>query len=54
MKRAPKFRIIFAATVLLIAAIIVLAQEHRPSFLRPGLRLYAYVSTGDNAVSGWW
>src|SRR5215471_16966929 len=44
MKRAPKFRII-------IAAVIVLAREHRPSFLRPGLRLYAYVSTGDNAVS---
>ena len=33
MKRAPKFRIIFAATVLLIAAIIVLAQEHRPAEL---------------------
>src|SRR5262249_59512016 len=51
MKRAPKFGIIFAASVLLIAAVIVLAHEHRPSFLRPGLRLYAYVSTGDNAVS---
>ena len=51
MIRASKFRIIFAASVLLIAAVIVLAREHRPSFLRPGLRLYAYVSTSDNAVS---
>src|SRR5262249_60859443 len=51
MKRAPKFGIIFAASVLLIAAVIVLAREHRPSFLRPGLRLYAYVSTADNAVA---
>src|SRR5262245_51360392 len=51
MKRASKFRIIFAASALLIAAVIVLAREHRPSFLRPGLRLYAYVSTSDNAVS---
>jgi len=41
MKRAPKFRIIFAASVLFIAAAIVLAREHRPSFLRPGMRLYA-------------
>src|SRR4030095_16189016 len=51
MKRASKFRIIFAVTLLLIGAVIVLAREHRPSFLRPGLRLYAYVSTADNAVS---
>src|ERR1700751_1251191 len=51
MNRASKFRIIFAASVLLIAAVIVIAREHRPSFLRPGLRLYAYVSTADNAIS---
>src|SRR5207249_7073843 len=51
MNRASKFRVIFAAAILLIAAMIVLAQEHRPSFLRPGLRLYAYVSTSDNSVS---
>jgi len=51
MNRASKFRIVFAASGLLIAAVIVLAREHRPSFLRPGLRLYAYVSTADNAVS---
>src|ERR1700751_594758 len=51
MQRASKFRIIFTASVLLVAALIVLAHNHPPSFLRPGLRLYAYVSTADNAVS---
>ena len=51
MKRASTFRILFTASILLIALVIVIAREHRPSFLRPGLRLYAYVSTGDNAVS---
>src|SRR5580765_8123884 len=51
MKRASKFRVIFLFAILLVAAIIVIAREHRPSFLRPGLRLYAYVSTADNAVS---
>ena len=51
MNRAPKFRIIFLLSILVIAAVIVIAREHRPSFLRPGLRLYAYVSTSDNAVS---
>src|ERR1700747_3703418 len=51
MKRVSKFRVIFLSTILFVAAVIVLAREHRPSFLRPGLRLYAYVSTGDNSVS---
>src|ERR1700675_3054699 len=51
MNRPPKFRVIFLLAILLIAAIIVIAREHRPSFLRPGLRLYAYVSTADNSVS---
>src|SRR5262249_2451417 len=31
--------------------IIVLAREHRPSFLRPGLHLNAYVTTADGAVT---
>src|SRR6266849_10592462 len=51
MNRASKFRIALPLAILLVAAIIVIAREHRPSFLRPGLRLYAYVSTSDNAVS---
>ena len=51
MNRASKFRVGFLFAILFVAAIIVIAREHRPSFLRPGLRLYAYVSTADNAVS---
>ena len=51
MNRASRFRVIFLFVLLLVATVIVLAREHRPSFLRPGLRLYAYVSTGDNSVS---
>src|SRR5260221_12456782 len=51
MNRAPKFRVLFLFAILLVATLIVLAREHRPSFLRPGLRLYAYVSTSDNSVS---
>src|SRR6266576_199978 len=51
MNRASKFRVVFFSVLLLVAAIIVIAREHRPSFLRSGLRLYAYVSTADNAVS---
>src|ERR1700756_757092 len=51
MNRPSKFRVAFLFAILFVAAIIVIAREHRPSFLRPGLRLYAYVSTADNAVS---
>jgi hypothetical protein len=51
MNRSSKFRVLFLFVLLLIAAIIVIAREHRPSFLRPGLRLYAYVGTADNSVS---
>src|SRR6266700_4061054 len=51
MNRPSKFRIVFLFAILFIAAIFVIAREHRPSFLRPGLRLYAYVSTADGAVS---
>ena len=31
--------------------IVILAREHGPSFLRPGLRLNAYVTTGDGGVT---
>jgi len=51
MNRVSKFRVVFLSVLLFVAAIIVIAREHRPSFLRSGLRLYAYVSTADNSVS---
>src|ERR1700752_2251136 len=51
MNRVSRFRAGFLSAALLVAAVIVLAREHRPSFLRPGMRLCAYVSTGDSSVS---
>ena len=37
--------------VLLVGAAILLLREQRASFLRPGLRLNAYVSTEDGSVA---
>lgn len=46
------FRLALAAALLLAGAARQMAQEHRPSVLRPGLRLYAYVgNTGDGTVT---
>jgi len=36
---------------LLIGAIVLIAREHRPSFLRPGLQLNAYVATADGSLT---
>ena len=44
-------RAIILVATLLIGAAIIVAREHRPSFLRPGLRLNAYVSTQDGTVN---
>jgi YVTN family beta-propeller protein len=44
-------RIVFLGVVLCFFAIVLLAREHRPSFLRPGLRLNAYVTTADGGVT---
>lgn len=51
MKRFLKFRIIFVVAVLFLAGLVVLLRERRPSFLRPGLHLRAYVSLADGTVS---
>ncbi len=52
MNRPTKnFRAYFLLAALSIAGFMVLLREHRPSFLRPGLRLYAYVTTGDGNVT---
>src|SRR6266571_5796686 len=45
------FRACFLLAALSIAGFMVLLREHRPSFLRPGLRLYAYVTTSDGNVT---
>jgi YVTN family beta-propeller protein len=44
-------RVILLTAVLLVGAAILLLREQRASFLRPGLRLNAYVSTADGNVS---
>jgi len=51
MNRPLHFRVYFLSAALLIGAVVLLALEHRPSFLRPGLRLNAYVSTADGSVA---
>ena len=51
MTRRKNPRVIILAIALLIGAIALVAREHRPSFLRPGLRLNAYVTTLDGNVS---
>ncbi len=44
-------RALFLTAALLFSAIVLVAGEHRPSFLRPGLRLNAYVTADDGSVS---
>lgn len=48
----PKnYRAYFVLSVLIVSGAIVLVREHRPSFLRPSLHMYAYVSTSDGALT---
>src|SRR6185437_11594383 len=52
MIRRINFRLLFVAVVLVIVASWQIAREYRPSFLKPGLHLYAYVANGgDGTVS---
>jgi DNA-binding beta-propeller fold protein YncE len=51
MSAAKNFRVYFLLVVLLILAVVILLREHRPSFLRPGLHLNAYVSTSDGELT---
>lgn len=51
MSAAKSFRVYFLLAVLLLLAIVILLREHRPSFLRPGLHLNAYVSTSDGSLT---
>src|SRR5260370_11720700 len=44
-------RVIALTAVLLVGAATLLLREPRVSFLRPGLRLNAYVSTADGSVA---
>jgi YVTN family beta-propeller protein len=50
MARPKNFRVYFALAILLVSLIIVLLREHRPSFLRPGLHLHAYVASSSDGT----
>ncbi|MDQ1388237.1 MAG: Cytochrome heme domain, partial [Acidobacteriaceae bacterium] len=51
MSRPRNYRVFWLMGILLSAALILLLFEHRPSFLRPGLRLNAYVTTSDGNLT---
>src|SRR6202051_938379 len=51
MTRPRNYRVFALLGILLAAALILLLFEHRPSFLRPGLRLNAYVTTSDGNLT---
>src|SRR5713101_3580087 len=51
MARPRNFRLRFLVVVLLAGGAIQIALEHRPSFLRSGLHLCAYVSTDDGSIT---
>ena len=50
MSRPKNFRVYFALSILLVFLLIVLLREHRPSFLRPGLHLHAYVTSSTDGT----
>jgi len=51
MTRPRNYRVLSLLGILLAAALILLLFEHRPSFLRPGLRLNAYIATSDGNLT---
>jgi len=51
MSHSRNFRVYFALVLLLVSATVVLLREHRPSFLRPNLHMYAYVSSTDGSIT---
>ena len=50
MSRPLNYRLIVIAVLILSLAAIEISLEYRPSFLRPGLRLYAYVGNADDGT----
>src|SRR5262249_25101429 len=51
MPHSKNPRLYFALVILLVCASVLLLDEHRPSFLRPNLHMYAYVSTSDGSLT---
>ncbi len=52
MSRRLNYRLLFALSLIVVTATVQIIREHRPTFLRQGLRLYAFVgNAGDGTVS---
>src|SRR5580693_5341494 len=52
MMRRLNYRLLIPAILIVASATVEIARERRPSFLRPDLRLYAFVgNAGDGTVS---
>ena len=49
MSRRINYRLLFLLLLIAVSATVEILREHRPSFLRPELRLYAYV--GNNPLT---
>jgi YVTN family beta-propeller protein len=47
MPRLRNYRVLALLTILVIAGLTLVLLDHRPSFLRPGLKLRAYVATEE-------
>ena len=50
MSRRLNYRLLSVAILILGSAAVEIAREYRPSFLRPDLRLYAYVGNADDGT----
>ena len=52
MLRRLNYRLLISLLLIVASATVQIVRERRPSFLRPGLRLYAFVgNAGDGTVS---
>jgi DNA-binding beta-propeller fold protein YncE len=51
MSHSKNPRLYIVLSVVVLFAILNLLREHRPSFLRPNLHMYAYVSTDDGSLT---
>jgi YVTN family beta-propeller protein len=51
MPSCRNYRVLALLAILFLAALALLLFEHRPSFLRPGLRLNAYITTADDSLT---
>ncbi|MGB9515439.1 MAG: YncE family protein [Candidatus Acidiferrum sp.] len=51
MSSGKNYRAYVVFCLLLLFGAVIVLREHRPSFLRPSLHMYAYVSTSDGALT---